>query len=483
MKPLIAIMSCHMFAHRAQAQRETWVQDCAGKIDYRFFVGEGDGPIAEDMVKLDCPDDYQNFPLKVQAMRRWCLANGYGPVLKLDDDTYVAVDRLVKNIPLSDYSGRLRGCSGGYPAPYCSGFAYWQSTRAMEKLVTKEWNGDTAEDRWTGNELFKEGIMAGHEPGYQVCWSKRNALSGRECPLEGNRVIVACEYSPDQLKKIHEDYKNGVRTKYTQTSISSGSLNRVTVMIKTFLRDGYLLACLEGLRRNFPDTKVVVADDGWSSPEKVTKYAELIAQGHECIWLPFDSGFGAKSNAALDRCDTEYVLIGSDDFDFSDNRVRPGICKMIAILDANPSIGVASGRVDGNPYESCLDIVGPEVRERAGHHATQAMGDTQFHLCDLTVNYSLIRRKLFEEPQKIRWENDIKIGGGEHGAFFVDVMRAGWRVCVVEGAVVYQFKHSPNWMHPAYVRYRHRAAEPGRLALRRRGIERWICQDGRIEIA
>ena len=38
-----------------------------------------------------------------------------------------------------------------------------------------------------------------------------------------------------------------------------------------------------------------------------------------------------------------------------------------------------------------------------------------FYEVDLTVNFRLIRREVFG---KVRWDDDVKIGGGEHGKRF-----------------------------------------------------------------
>src|SRR5262249_55255898 len=140
----------------------------------------------------------------------------------------------------------------------------------------------------------------------------------------------------------------------------AGSLSRVSIMIKTFLRDGFLRYCIEGLEQNFADCRFIIVDDGKESTindewKKVTKYAELRRQGHACIWAQhFDIGFGAKANLAIpEALKRQYVLIGSDDFDFRDPNVRLGVEAMQKVLDACPSLGVVSGRVDSNPYEFC----------------------------------------------------------------------------------------------------------------------------------
>lgn len=479
MKSLIAVMTCHRFGERVQAIRDTWLKDVdPEKFDVRFFVGGGESQ--GDVIALDCPDDYNGLPLKVQAARLWAVKHGYPWMLKLDDDVYAAGDRL-EAPNAGDYVGRLRGPSGKFPAPYCSGFAYWLSLRAMKSLMNKTWNNDVAEDRWTGNMLLELGIYPENDFRYAVVWSKKNSISGREAPLKGNPIIVSCEYSAGMMKDVHSDYKNGLPSKVVYPAIAPGPLSKVCVMIKTFLRDGMLKDCIVGLERNFKDAKMVIIDDGYDHPTKVTKYSELRRSGHQCIWMPFDSGFGSKANAAVKACDREYVLIGSDDFDFSDPRVRPGVEKMVKVLDANPSIGVASGRVDNRPYEYCFEYSngGDTIQEMRRYHGVGSVGDVTYQLCDLTVNYSLLRRSMLD---KVRWDGgETKIGGGEHAAFFIDVAAAGYRVCVVDGANINQMKSYAGAVHPSYGTYRGRARQPGRICLKRRGINTYILADGLVE--
>jgi hypothetical protein len=358
MKLLIAVMSCHAYRDRANAIRATWANDVPQGVDLRFFLGNAPELAkiipGEDEVFLDVPDDYGRFPLKVQAMRRWARDHGYDFLLKLDDDVYLRPERaLASGFEKSDYIGRLRGPSGGFPAPYCSGFAYWLSRRAIDAICDLPWNGDTAEDRFTGNSLLEAGIKPDHEPRHAVVWSKRNQLSFVEPSRMGNQIIAACEYPPHMMLAVHKDFETGVRSQFTPPSIAPGAMNRVAVMIKTFLRDGYLFACLKGLQQFFPDAKLVIIDDGAESAEKIRKYADLRLAGHYCTWLPFDSGFGAKANAAIPHCDREFVLIGSDDFDFKDRVARVSVEKMLKVLDADPEIDVASGRVDSRPLKVC----------------------------------------------------------------------------------------------------------------------------------
>lgn len=494
-KVLYAVMSAHALQDRADAIRATWAPEVKD-ADVKFFLGRGDKPPLPDTVHLDVNDGYHYLSAKVQLLRRWALNHGYTKVVKIDDDTYLRPERMAW-MQAGDYVGRLRGPSGNYIAPYCSGFCYSLSEKALKLIAPLEWSpsDDFSEDRWTSQQLFKLGITPTNETRFIVEYSKNCAVSGREPPLAGNSVIASCEYRPDLLKKVHEQFKSGKQSSMGEYTPPCGTLSRVAIMIKSFLRDGFLFKCLDGLEQNFPECKLVIVDDGYeagkNSPfNKITRYAELRAKRHACIWLPFDSGFGAKANAAIPHCmNKEYVLIGSDDFDFSDPKVRPGVEAMQKVLDAVPSLGLVSGRVDGNPYEFCWEPFEHELREVARYHASGHVNGTTYHLCDLTVNYSLVRTKIFN-PQfgEIKWDGgDVKIGGGEHSAFFIDLQRCYWGVAYVEGANINQMKFEPfekaQRQHKTYGEMRARARKPGRPCLKVRGIDTYILGDGSVEIS
>ena len=483
---LLAVTSCHPFRDRADAVRQTWGAEVEG-ADIRYFLGSGEAQRPDEVI-LDCPDGYHYLSQKTQLIRRWALEHGYDYLWKIDDDAYVRPERLLGNgFGKLDYVGRLRGCSGGSPGPYCSGFTYGLSKKAMEMLAPIEWGvtEDFSEDRWTGNRLLSLGISPTNEPQFVVQSSKANALSGREAPLEGNSVIASCEYSPAQMHRVHQEFKSGRRSQMTAYQQPSGSLSRVSVMVKTFLRDGCLFACLEGLEKNFADCKLIIMDDGYEGARKITKAAELRRRGHVWQNMPFDSGFGSKANAAIPFCDREYVLIASDDFDFDNPAVRPGVEAMQKVLDAVPSLAIVSGRVDGRPYEFCWEAGDHSLREIARYHGSGEVDGTKYHLCDLTVNFSLIRTKVFEGKHGgIRWDGgDVKIGGGEHSSFFVDLQRSYWGVAVVPTANINQFRPNPQWMHKAYPSMRARARSIGRPCLKSRGIDVYVLANGTAEVS
>src|SRR5271170_7854032 len=116
----------------------------------------------------------------------------------------------------------------------------------------------------------------------------------------------------------------------------------IAVGIKTFLRDDKLFKAIDGIRRNLPDAQIIVADDGYSNSRKTELYQELERAGHIIIECPFDSGFGYKSNVIANALDRPYLLIGSDDFDFTSEAAH-GVWRLSHYLDSlQDEIAIAS---------------------------------------------------------------------------------------------------------------------------------------------
>jgi len=187
MKRLIAVCSCHVYkypqhdvgaAHknggsptRAQAVRntwyETWRQKYQDQIDFKFFLGPSDRTPQSDEVFLSARDDYYGFPDKVQKMFIWALDHGYTDVLKVDDDVFVWIDRLLRNFQSTEYKGFVLQSAHG---KYTSGTAYWLNRRAMHMVVDTKWDpADWAEDRSIGKWLAEKGIYPVHDERFQCC--------------------------------------------------------------------------------------------------------------------------------------------------------------------------------------------------------------------------------------------------------------------------------------------------------------------------
>jgi hypothetical protein len=245
-------------------------------------------------------------------------------------------------------------------------------------------------------------------------------------------------------------------------------LSKVTIGIKSFLRKEKLNTAIAGIQDNLPECWTIIADDSETKWSRV--FVNDIKEFRETwVMCPFDSGFGFKSNLIAQHCRTPYLLIGSDDFDFSSKAVRSGIQELVRILDTYSNIHVASGRVNGRRYEYNFVINGTEIREERVEPLSH------FVFCDLTVNYCLVRKEVFS---KVSWDDDVKIGGGEHAAWFLDLKRNGFNTSYVSGVNI---TSQPGIDTGQYRTYRNRANSPERPCFVRRGITKYTLGDGRVD--
>lgn len=494
---LIAVESCNNPAYyeKRKAQRDTWANKAITTkdgwlVEIVWFVGNGRLSHSDEIgiIQLPCDDTYAGLAQKTHSIVNRFLQTNYDYLLKVDDDIYLQVDRLIELLnkyPLvPDYAGRLRGPSGTKPAPYASGFCYLLSRKAAQ-AVADNFYEDTAEDRMVGNIMQDAKISC--EPWWNefvITSSKKNAITGNEGPRAGNRVVACAEYSVSGLYQVHNEWLTLPSGCEGIMAPAGTPFDDVCIIIKTFLRDGLLMKTIKGIEENLPGARMIIVDDGRDSSAKITEYARLRKLGHSCIWMPFDSGFGAKSNVAVSYCDRKYALIASDDFVF-DKDAADGVLKLVTVLEGDRNFGVASGRVDNNPYEGWLRYTKREdgtfdvVAERLDTTTVPCtqIGDIRYWRVGHTVNYNLCRVSALSH---VRWDEKFKIGG-DHARFYEQLDRAGVAIAYVEGVSITQAKAQPEDVHPDYAKCRGRA----RLALpttyREMGWNSFTHFDGLVE--
>jgi hypothetical protein len=77
MKTLVAVVTCHKYRSRMEAQLATWVADpIPDGMDVAFFLGRGNSAGHSRDVLLDVDDSYGALPSKVKAMVQWAYDNG-----------------------------------------------------------------------------------------------------------------------------------------------------------------------------------------------------------------------------------------------------------------------------------------------------------------------------------------------------------------------------------------------------------------------
>jgi hypothetical protein len=203
MKVLVAIISCHQHKNRRDWQRQTWLPDL--KFDYKFFLGKPvrmETLVEEDVVVFnDVKDDYNSLPEKTYSIIRWAKDNGYTNILKIDDDVYCRPERL--EVPQEDYVGHAYG-----HRYYCSGAAYWLSSKSIDAILNKWYRRTNAEDSCVGETLKIHGITLTEDPRYKVGWKSLPKDEGEnEFPHPSNDHITFHLYFPNLMIEMHKNWR------------------------------------------------------------------------------------------------------------------------------------------------------------------------------------------------------------------------------------------------------------------------------------
>jgi hypothetical protein len=237
-------------------------------------------------------------------------------------------------------------------------------------------------------------------------------------------------------------------------------LSKVTIGVTTFLRPGYLTACLDRARTQLPESPVVVACDDETTPCACDV-------GAQWIGLPFDSGLTKKRNAIAKAAWTEYTLMIADDYRLQ----RYGVLRMAEVLEAHPEVDVVVGTYNGKKYEARLEVLPNCINEHQLDLAKETPLFTEPHLAykvDLGVNYFLARTNVLRE---VPWDESIGPIGGEHADWFLDLKDAGKLVVFVPGCYVTTFPWNLTWQDPMYLKYRCRAMIGHRKFLAKRHVD------------
>lgn len=109
MKLFVGIVTCRKNLPKLDYLRKTWIKDLVDKnISYKVFLGRNsDVKTSDDVVVLDVDDDYESLKEKTKGLLEYAINNAkFDYLLKVDDDTFVDVDNLLKlNTENKDYIG------------------------------------------------------------------------------------------------------------------------------------------------------------------------------------------------------------------------------------------------------------------------------------------------------------------------------------------------------------------------------------------
>ena len=216
--------------------------------------------------------------------------------------------------------------------------------------------------------------------------------------------------------------------------------NKVSVIVKTFLRDDYMYKCVLSLLEHYPDFNIIIVDDGYKTDEKTLFYNSL-RDKHKTVTIievdEFDIGLCRGRNMAVKEAKTPYVLIGDDDFLYTP---EAKLYKMVDFLEKNKEIDLLSGSIRENDkirhYEGFFDL-------SPGHFTFNALSlddvnswkkscGLKYSECDLAFNFFVART---DKVEKVLWDEKIKVAY-EHADFFIGMKKAGHKVAYTPDCVV-----------------------------------------------
>lgn len=199
----------------------------------------------------------------------------------------------------------------------------------------------------------------------------------------------------------------------------SGQVGDVTAIIKTFERPRRCAALIAGIRRRYPDLRIIVADDS-SEPGAWP--------GTTVVRLPYDVGVSAGRQAALDKVETEFVLNLDDDFLVCSATRVAGAA---AILREHRQIDVLGGVVVDLPLFITHDFRGANLHpttRRSRLAPGTLIGPAE--VMDKVANFFIARASAV---RAIGW--DPKLRRLDHADFFtrakgrlVSAQWSGWKI-------------------------------------------------------
>lgn len=157
----VGIISCQKYTERRQLQK---LENCP--FEYKYFIGRNEvqETIDDNVVILDCEDNYESLPIKVKKMFEWILNNksSINFVFKTDDDIIFNFDKLYEQFlkvesEKIDYAGHIVHLKSGKSSyhfgkceneelnklidmestSYCAGGGYFLSKKSLQ-IVTNQ---------------------------------------------------------------------------------------------------------------------------------------------------------------------------------------------------------------------------------------------------------------------------------------------------------------------------------------------------------
>ena len=256
---------------------------------------------------------------------------------------------------------------------------------------------------------------------------------------------------------------------------------KCTAIVVNFLREPYLFKCLESLNKIYPKMKIKVGENGEITEAKKKKVESFKnTKYHE---LSYDSGVCAGRNRLVGQVRTKYVLVGDDDFQYTE---QSKVAEMIQFLESNPEYDLIGGRIrqDGEikDYQGTFKFDNGTLKlneldlENIKYDVCGKSG-LRFAKSELVFNFFVARTK---SVRKVKWDETIKIAY-EHSSFFIEMLSAGQKVAFSpDPIVIHKPKLAEKINVDVYSKYRNRKSDKKRF-FEKHEIHTLIDMQGRVD--
>ena len=239
-------------------------------------------------------------------------------------------------------------------------------------------------------------------------------------------------------------------------------MNDVTFILISFLRPGWTEACIRSIRKMYPDTNILVGENGPIDFQLRDACQEMEA---EYIRLPYDSGVCYARNRLVEMIKTEFICIGDDDFLYDKDAQTDRMAKFMRNADDYDLIGgriFENGKVRNyqgyvkryhDHFESfCIDFDTQEWEKE---------NESGLLYCevDLTFNYFVARTR---SVSQVQWDEQIKVAY-EHFSWFADFRAAKFKVAFSPEPIVIHKPNIKSRQQPEYASYRMRKEDQSRF--------------------
>jgi GT2 family glycosyltransferase len=233
-------------------------------------------------------------------------------------------------------------------------------------------------------------------------------------------------------------------------------MKNLTAIVISFLRPEYTKKCITSLQKTHPKIQILVGENG-KYDDNLFKF--LKKRNIPYFLMPFDSGVGFARNRLMDEVKTEFVLVGDDDFFYTEEAC---VDKMVKFLEKHDEFDLIGGRIfergqirnyqgfmqkqgDMLRYQK-LDLDRCELDKKSGIH---------YQACDLTFNFFVARH---DRIRDVRWDEKIKVAY-EHSDWFLNAKAHGISVAFTSDAVVIHKPKLQKQVDDKYFVFRNRNSD------------------------